>query len=498
MKQNESKSLTEDELVRELEGEGCVGIKKRELANWRKLHFLPKFDMTGRGRGQGVGRAPNAWTQRDQVINRALWTYDLRQMYGRYEDLYLPLFQLGYSVPIDIMRKLLIEPLVSTVESIETERRSREDVGIEDVLEDGLIDAAIKNSPRETGPFQPPLETLLVAVNLLLNSDYDLTGLSFEDGVSTFREWNSERRKKCAEDHESDDVFGFSNIFEFAQFIIQHLSVPKIKEAIESATADDFMAVRRDIEVLREIGLTCGWILSPMLEDVPDEMMESFEDMLPALFTIGGWCIRADFSLRKDGYGTAVEYWLSEALNKVRASLNDENLMKKLYEIRPRAADIQNIVERMKTMMTSNHQDIVGLGENEEIRTIEPATMMFHFHLNSGDCHQKLTGNCSLEPKASKGSQQTDGACSLDYCPTMFDWMKGRNSQDRALIDFFNRSSPIKLIQHRCGHYDIKDGQHQICIAKKKGLTVLARIKRIDEDCGWCAGILHGDGDELR
>lgn len=117
--------------------------------------------------------------------------------------------------------------------------------------------------------------------------------------------------------------------------------------------------------------------------------------------------------------------------------------------------------------------------DDENFIIIDPAEMTFVFELSDGECHQKHTGICSLERTVPDRTQDTGDESDYDYCPGLLVSIQQRGFESRI---------PIELIKYQCGHYAFSDGQHRICIAKKKGLKALAKIYSQDGYCDVCAG----------
>ena len=129
------------------------------------------------------------------------------------------------------------------------------------------------------------------------------------------------------------------------------------------------------------------------------------------------------------------------------------------------------------------------LDDNEELRIIDPAKMTFLFELSATECHQKHTGTCSLERKRPDRTQDIGDECDYDYCPDLLRGIKRHG---------FLNLLPIYIIEYRCGHYAFSDGQHRVCIAKKKGLKPPAVIATEDDSCDSCKGKDLGEYTELR
>jgi hypothetical protein len=136
MERNKSEFLTQDGLVAELHKLGYSDVTKRRVASWRANDLLPSFYMIGGGRGQRRGRESSAWAHREEVVNQAAWVYELLKIYKGVEDIHLPLWMLGFRIPLARVREALSRPLNSMVHSIETE------IGNKGELEDAIGQAA--------------------------------------------------------------------------------------------------------------------------------------------------------------------------------------------------------------------------------------------------------------------------------------------------------------------------------------------------------------------
>jgi hypothetical protein len=73
MKQIQQKRLTENELILELEKTGFEGVSKRAVSDWRREGLLPDFDISGRGRGKGLGRMESVWEHPTLIIEQVKW-----------------------------------------------------------------------------------------------------------------------------------------------------------------------------------------------------------------------------------------------------------------------------------------------------------------------------------------------------------------------------------------------------------------------------------------
>jgi hypothetical protein len=101
------------------------------------------------------------------IINQALWVCELTQSYERLDDLVLPLWMLGYHVPLGRVRQALSEPLEEMTWGIE------EAVGSCGELYDLIGDAAyvcVKEAAQEGGELLAlPQDSLEAFLNILFN-----------------------------------------------------------------------------------------------------------------------------------------------------------------------------------------------------------------------------------------------------------------------------------------------------------------------------------------
>lgn len=119
---------------------------------------------------------------------------------------------------------------------------------------------------------------------------------------------------------------------------------------------------------------------------------------------------------------------------------------------------------------------------DEEDRKVSPAKMLFLFEMGNSECHEKLTGTCSLERKRPDRIHDKGEESDFDYCPKLLRSLRKHGQFVR-----------VRIIRWKCGHYGFHDGQHRVCIAKRRGLTLDAAISAPEppEDCEICSGALR-------
>jgi hypothetical protein len=341
MAQHDSKTLTQDEAVAELHKRGYTDVNKRRLASWRANDLLQPFDVVGGGRGRQRGRQSNAWLDGDEVLSQAAQICELLKMYKSFDDLYLPLWMLGYSIPLRRVREALSRPLDETVSGIKVEPDGR--TNVEDEIDDAVDECSeiFQHEPMKL--FELPQATLAAGINLLLNSDYKLDDQQFEDGVGALQGWDKELQQRCAEIFGEEIANSISlakptseiwTVFMNAPFIKEHLSLRHIKQAVDECSDEDLTAVQRDLQVLREIVFEFKRMLMLFFPYIPEELKSFSANEMASIFMVGKMIIWADLSLRRSGYGVLIDHILPMMLSEIQTAFNKE-LEKELSEFGP-------------------------------------------------------------------------------------------------------------------------------------------------------------------
>lgn len=159
---------------------------------------------------------------------------------------------------------------------------------------------------------------LRVFYNLIFNPEYDLNDEPFRRMVEAFK-IREARRGNRSRDQNDDKT---ANIFGFATFIKEHLSLDAMTKALRHCTDDDLRVVERDLEIIREILSYIGRMLKALFSADP-EYITRVADYWPALFAIGRLCVLSDLSLRQSGYGAWIDAHLTKLLNWFRAECNE-------------------------------------------------------------------------------------------------------------------------------------------------------------------------------
>lgn len=358
MQDRNKEPLTQEGLVAELHERGYHDVTVRRVADWRRKDLLPPFDARGGGRGQRRGRECSSWADGALVIDQAQWICELLQLDRSFEGLYLPLWMLGYPVPLARVRRALSEPLDAVVGSMEAEAGSSGE--LEDIIGDAAYSHAKEFESARVEVLQIPQDSLEAFLNVLLNQGYNLSDAAFEFGVEALQEYENATRQRHAAAlaaDGADDAYlsrqddGVMSFFAHAPFIKEYLSLHQLKRAINECTDDDLRAVERDLGVLHEIAHLLRSMLTILTRDMPEDFRRPAAELLPAIFFAGRILIWADLSLRNKGFAEVIEFYLPEALRKFREEFN-EKLERELSEASKAFAEA---MEKSVEIMTNSY-----------------------------------------------------------------------------------------------------------------------------------------------
>ena len=328
-----TETLTQDELVAKLQKRGYRDVTARRVADWRVNDLLPSFDLIGGGRGKHRGWESSSWSNGEAILNQAIWVCELLKLDRSFENLYLPLWILGYPVPLARIRAALSKPLNATARAIESEAGTSGE--IEDIIGDAAYEITQMMKRIKAEMLQLPQETLEAGVNIFFNEGYDLTDAPFQDAVEELREWNQtiQQMRAAARGGEGtgdDDAIpsqqpdSLETIFVHAPFFKEYLSLPRLKQAVDECTDDDLRMVERDLQIMREVALLFRRMIVILMRDMPAEFKAPPAQILPSIFRAGKLLVWADLSLRRNGFAEVIDYCLSELLNKCREEINEK------------------------------------------------------------------------------------------------------------------------------------------------------------------------------
>lgn len=331
MDKNESKALTQDELVRGLHELGYTDVTRSRVALWRKNKVLPPFDIVGGGLGQRRGRASNAWSNGAEVLNQAVQVYKLLKIYKTFDDLYVPLWIHNFPVPLELVRESLTGPLDTAIRDADVKVDGRN--AVEDEIDDAAFTFSEVIQRTNIKLFAIPPEVFASVLNVLINNEYDLNDLPFQEGKEALQEFDQTVQESCAGlfgDDVAENVAqskptdSMWTILTHAQFINNYLSVHHLKEALDGSTIEDLATVQHDLQIVREILSLFRPMLEVFMAFVPGAPSSLSDDDLVSMYSTGKVLIWVDLSLRRNGYSAQIDRLLPYMLGRIKQDLSEE------------------------------------------------------------------------------------------------------------------------------------------------------------------------------
>jgi len=347
-----SQTLTQAELVAELRELGFSDASETRIAAWRKLELLPQFSSGGSGQGRAAGRERCAWTNPIQVIEQAVWVMDLLKAYRRLDELYLPLWEMGFEVPLGRVRPALLQPLLTTTVDFEVEVEPDGRTSIEDDIDDQVFEIR----PLIEGKLpvlDVPDTTLAALLNVVVNPDYKFWDQPYQDGVKDLREWEQLFAERCgtmlgdglAINPETPQ--GKTELFTNASFINRYLSLPQLAWAMEACTDEELELVQRDLRLGRQMLQIFKRMVDLLTPFLPEAWRLSPSDMA-VIFNFGRMMVWVDVALRRQGFGKSLDYLLPTMLQMLERDF-DEAAARELEAAGP---EIGKTLQRMEMMFT--------------------------------------------------------------------------------------------------------------------------------------------------
>lgn len=283
-------SYTPNELVTELNGLGYL-VTKRRLTDWGQKGLLPP--LRAHGQGQGRGKVYR-WEESD-VVRQAVDVYELLSTTHRVDAIYLPLWLLGYDMPLGAVRGGLLAPIEAALARVPNVPPAGGNA------EDRLSDAVWEVSTRmqQSGwrwllSLDPAvLEAWLGAV--LLPDQWpdayqvnELTAALTRNRAAWFRQ----------------DGDSTAETLKALEFVRAHLSLPRLREVVTTATAEDLERVQADARLLANAARTL--FASPQDEQ---------GILTTIVISLGIWSALLDLALRQAGFGTEVDEGVRRAVD---------------------------------------------------------------------------------------------------------------------------------------------------------------------------------------
>lgn len=275
---------TGQEVVAALEQQG-YSTTERRLTAWVQKGLLPERTPRGLGRGKGKWYV---WEQGD-IVAQAVAVHDLYAWYGRVDGIRLPLWLLGFAVPLSYVRADLHWHLDTVArDAQEIAARARTPEACADAIFETIEQALCRRRSRGGRSLGPICLSLLL--NAYVNPAYSPTADELSGALDEVRDTGLQTA-----------AVGMAPLEKMAEIVRTSFSVTSLREALDSASDEDLWCVQHDLALLgRCLNAHCP---------IEDEKLAR-EVMIRVVAALGPWLALVDLSLRRAGNHAILEQFI--------------------------------------------------------------------------------------------------------------------------------------------------------------------------------------------
>jgi len=285
--------MTPNDLIEELALRG-YDMTPRRLVDWRQKELLPPLVQRGRGQGRGW---VNGWKDA-RVVEQAIAVQELLWIHERTDWLYVPLWCLGFDVPLARVKPQFLTKLARQRTFLTGGAEDPEDLG--DTISELAFHEATRPGPRTSKRLSPDL--LEFVISLLVGvTEYtpDFDALR-ELAVEIERYRGSNDGAKAPQLRRLDERWP-AMLRLVRRWVHRYASLARLEEAAIAATDAEWEAVHTDWRTLHEL-------IASIRDSVPSDRQETLGDLALRGSAIGGpWLTLVCLSLRRSGQGQAYD-----------------------------------------------------------------------------------------------------------------------------------------------------------------------------------------------
>lgn len=295
--------ITEDQLIEDLRKLGYC-VKKRRLTDWRANELLPELSSKGQGKGRGK---LYFWSQPD-ILRHAITVYELLEWHTRFNEIYLPLWLLGFPAPLDTVRKKLIEWYDSNIKpmsaigagDIETvaDNVAMQNLGWSDM-------PGVEGQHKILSASAFPVEAIIKAFS---DPSYKLTNNNLNEIMGELA-GAAVHTQRYAPNSGIQQVFhGKPEWMQICvQFIQQHCRPPEVYKLLSDVSDEELLHSHTDLRLL------VNFIRNAMKIIGHEELWNSIH--LKAVTALAPWLVLADLWFRHNGYSERVNHLICELID---------------------------------------------------------------------------------------------------------------------------------------------------------------------------------------
>jgi hypothetical protein len=309
--------LPPNEVIAELDARGYV-ITPRRLIDWRQKELLPP--LTKRGLGQGGGWI-YVWHEPD-IVEQVIAVQELLWIHERTHWLYVPLWCLGFTVPLERVRGQLLQRIERQQEFLTGDGQDPDDIA--DHVSGLALHEATRPGPRRS---QRPVgvDALEYWFNLLSGNpayapDMD-AWLQIALAVSNVGIPEEERSAD-----KRDWTWSPARLRLIQRWVRRYAALPRLEKAAHHAGQAEWEAVHSDWQALARLIRTA----TACVEEIP----ETYRQIgLRAVAIAGPWISLVDLSMRWRGQGQVWDSIRSELVSMRERVERDPDMQEQMRQL---------------------------------------------------------------------------------------------------------------------------------------------------------------------
>lgn len=280
--------LTQEAVIAQLAVRGYEATPRR-LVDWREKALLPP--LVKRGQGQGRGWV-YVWED-PRIVEQVIAVQELLWIYERTGWLYVPLWCLGFDVPLERVKSHLLIKLERKQAFLTGGEQDRDELGFR--LSKLATTEVTRPGPRR-GRSQESADVLEYWLNLVAgDAEYSPDPEAWAQIAAAIATFGGSGAQDAT--GTGKHLWTPSTLWLIRRWTRRYVSIPRLEEAARNATDADWSAVQADWQALaRLVDAIRGYARDDVWE-------ESFSFWLRVVAIAGPWVTLVNLSMRWHGQG---------------------------------------------------------------------------------------------------------------------------------------------------------------------------------------------------
>lgn len=311
--------LTVSKLRGNLDKKG-ISLTERILTDWRSKELLPPLTRKGKGILKGT---ENYWEQ-PHIFKQAYTIFQLMPYVNRVGELFIPLYLLGFEVPIDMVRLELDRWSKKRIIELNPNNSPQEEL---EFLMEGKADQIARYTPKEEKT-KLSLDSIQymsqMLLNLYVNSNFKLDELRLIELVLELR---TGMELTNLEFGNSSTLPSQSQLKKYGEKIYlaiqKYASLPNLNLLINKASNEKYEQAKKDfLEVKNFVKI---FYLKVCSDEVKTLVIREKQDLLKVFIKLSPLFLALDISLRMQD--------LETNLNQILSTLEKSNFLEDPNEV---------------------------------------------------------------------------------------------------------------------------------------------------------------------